>query len=72
MRNTISGLELVKFLVKKDFEIYSRKGSHVKLISISRNTKTIVPQHEEISKGTLNSILRQSKLTEEEIEELFT
>ena len=71
MPKTISGLELVKFLTKKGFEVYSRKGSHVKLVSIQRNTKTIVPQHEEISKGTLNSILRQAKLTQEEINELF-
>ncbi|HPM86210.1 MAG: type II toxin-antitoxin system HicA family toxin [Candidatus ainarchaeum sp.] len=71
MPKTISGFELVKFLNKKGFEVYSRKGSHVKLISIQRNTKTIVPLHEEISKGTLNSILRQAKLTREEINELF-
>jgi predicted RNA binding protein YcfA (HicA-like mRNA interferase family) len=71
MPKTISDFELVKFLNKKGFEVYSRKGSHVKLISIQRNTKTIVPLHEEISKGTLNSILRQAKLTREEINELF-
>ena len=71
MPKTISGLELVKFLTKKGFEIYTRKGSHVKLISISRSTKTIVPQHDELSVGTLNSILRQAKLTEEEIKELL-
>jgi len=71
MPKTISGLDLVKFLTKKGFEIHSRKGSHVKLISVQRNTKTIVPLHDEISKGTLNSILRQAKLTEEEINELF-
>lgn len=62
----------MKFLTKKGFEVYSRKGSHVKLISIQRNTKTIIPLHGEISKGTLNSILRQAKLTEEEINELFS
>lgn len=71
MPKTVSGIELVKFLNKKGFEVYSQKGSHVKLISVQRITKTIVPQHKELSKGTLNSILRQAKLTEEEINELF-
>jgi len=71
MHRTISGLELVKFLSKKGFTIYGRKGSHVKMICVQRNTKTIVPQHDEIARGTLNSILRQAKLTEEEINELF-
>lgn len=71
MPKSISGFELVKFLSKKGFTIYSRKGSHVKLISVERNTKTIVPQHKVLSKGTLNSILRQTKLSEEEINEIF-
>jgi len=71
MHKVISGFDLVKFLTKKGFEIYSRKGSHVKLISHERKTKTIIPMHKEISKGTLNSILKQAKLSDEEINELF-
>ncbi len=43
MPKTPSGLEVIKFLSKKGFESHSRKGSHVKMISISRNAKTIVP-----------------------------
>ncbi len=41
------------------------------MISEGRNTKTIIPMHKEIAKGTLNSIFKQAKLTEEEIEELL-
>jgi len=41
------------------------------MISIKRNTKTIIPMHKEISKGTLNGILKQSKLTEQEISKLL-
>lgn len=67
MPKTVSGLELVKFLKKKGFDIYSRKGSHIKMISLDRTAKTIVPMHKELSKGTLNSILRQAKLSGEEI-----
>jgi len=71
MHKTISGIKLVKFLSKKGFEIYSQKGSHVKMISRERQVKTIIPQHSEIAKGTLNSILKQTKLTESEISELL-
>jgi len=71
MPKTHSGLEIVKFLSKKGFEVYSRKGSHVKMISRERQTKTIVPMHREISKGTLHGIIKQAKLTDKEIEELF-
>ena len=70
MPKPVSGRELVKFLSKKGFEIYGRKGSHVKLISLERNTKAIVPMHKEISMGTLNAIIKQAKLSEEEIKEL--
>ena len=71
MPKTVSGLALIKFLKNKGFDIYSRKGSHVKMVSLQRNTKTIIPMHKEISRGTLNNIFRQAKLTEEEIDELF-
>jgi len=37
MPKIISGLKLIKFLKKKEFEIYSKKGSHVKMISICKN-----------------------------------
>lgn len=70
MPKIISGLTLVKFLAKNGFQVYSRKGSHVKLISHQRQTKTIIPMHGQISKGTLNSIIKQAKLTEKEIQNL--
>lgn len=71
MPKTVSGFELVKFLSRRGFQIYSRKGSHVKMISIPRNAKTIVPMHKEISRGTLNAIFKQAKLSESEICELI-
>ena len=72
MPKTVSGLKIIKFLKKKGFEIYSRKGSHVKMISLSRNTKTIVPVHKEVSKTTLHSIFKQAKLSKDEIQELMS
>jgi len=71
MPRCFSGKQLIKFLIKKDFTIYSQKGSHVKLISQKRKTKTIIPLHRVIAKGTLNDILAQAKLTEAETWELF-
>lgn len=70
MPKPVSGLKVVKFLKKKGFEVFSRKGSHVKMISRNRKTKAIIPMHKEISRGTLNSVLKQAKLTREEITEL--
>ena len=70
MPKPVSGLELVKFLAKRGFEIYSRKGSHVKMVSLERKTKTIIPMHKGLSLGILNAILKQAKLNENEIGEL--
>ena len=50
MPKTVSGLKLVKFLKKKGFDVYSRKGSHVKMVSLERNTKTMIPMHRELPK----------------------
>lgn len=71
MPKTVSGFELIQFLTKKGFQVYSRKGSHVKLVSLERKTKTIVPMHRQISRGTLHSIFNQAKLTPSEINELL-
>lgn len=71
MPKTVSGKELLKFLSKKGFSVYGGKGSHVKLINYQRQAKTVVPMHKEISRGTLNAILKQAKLTPEEIIELL-
>ena len=71
MPKTVSGFQLIKFLKKKGFDVYSRKGSHVKMVSLERNTKTIIPLHKQLSKGTLNNILKQAKLSENEISELI-
>ena len=70
MHKSISGLELIKFLEKKGFSVYSRKVSHVKLINIDRNAKTIVPMHKSLAQGTLHIIFQQSKLTKSEKKEL--
>ncbi|MDD5148067.1 MAG: type II toxin-antitoxin system HicA family toxin [Candidatus ainarchaeum sp.] len=70
MPKIVSGLELLKFLSKKGFTVYSQKGSHVKMISLQRKTKTIIPMHKEISTKTLREIIKQAKLTEEETSEL--
>ncbi|MBN2067213.1 MAG: type II toxin-antitoxin system HicA family toxin [Candidatus Diapherotrites archaeon] len=50
--------------------MYCRKGSNVKMVSLARNTKTIVPMHKGLSRGTLNAILKQAKLSPAEMLEL--
>ncbi|MFZ5559301.1 MAG: type II toxin-antitoxin system HicA family toxin [Patescibacteria group bacterium] len=63
---------IIKVLEKRGFIFISQKGSHVKYRKkTSKETLTvIVPVHsKEIPIGTFKSILRQSKLTEEDFKE---
>jgi predicted RNA binding protein YcfA (HicA-like mRNA interferase family) len=47
---------------------FSQKGSHLKFVKVTPyGTMTaIVPRHREISVGTLRSLLRQARLSNEE------
>ncbi len=60
----ISGIEVIKALSKIDYVIDHQTGSHI----ILRNEKPphrrlTIPNHKELSKGTLRAIIRQSGLT---------
>ena len=69
----VSGIKVVKALSKAGFQVVGRKGSHVRLKRKTPDSVyiVIVPLHPEIKKGTLKSILRQSRLTEDDLENLL-
>ncbi len=62
----ISGREVVRALHKIGYEKDRQKGSHIVLRQKSQPHRRItVPDHKEISKGTLRAIIRQVGLTVE-------
>ena len=68
----VSGQELCRILKKIGYSIDHQTGSHI----IFRNEtppyrRLTVPDHKEIAKGTLRSILRQAGLTPEEFKDLL-
>ena len=68
----ISGKEAVKAFKKIGYEVDHQTGSPI----ILRNTKTpfrrlTVPNHKEIAKGTLRSLIREAGLTVKEFLELL-
>ncbi len=73
MPKLYSAKETLKALHKAGFEIYSQKGSHIKLRGIhnGRFQTVIVPNHKEIAKGTFSSILAQADMTRQEFEEFI-
>jgi len=70
----ISGRETVKVLEKAGFlpPAKRKSGSHIVLTKQEgvKIRKVPVPDHKEVSIGTLRSILKQAGLTAEEFEEL--
>ena len=71
MSKTFSGKQVVKALRRKGFIIDHQRGSHIFLHNLDANISVIVPNHKEIKKGTLNSILKKSKITIEQLKNLI-
>lgn len=66
MPKLYSSKHIIKILHKKDFYFVSQKGSHIKYRKNSKPVATVIipDKRKEIPLGTFRSILRQSKLTE--------
>lgn len=65
----VSGSKVIHALQRIGFEIVGQKGSHVRLKKkTSIETRiVIVPLHDELTPGTLLSVIRQAGLTKEEL-----
>ncbi len=69
----ISGRELIRALQRAGFAVFRQKGGHVSLEKRPAEGcwRTIVPLHREIRPGTLSDILKQTGLSEEELQALL-
>jgi predicted RNA binding protein YcfA (HicA-like mRNA interferase family) len=71
----LSGKDLLNIMGLFGFDIKSEKGSHIKLARINDGKQEIItiPNHQEIDKGTLKAIFRQSShyIEKLELEEHF-
>lgn len=68
----ISGKELVKILGKLGYEIDHQTGSHMILRQNKEPYRRVtVPNHPEISKGTLLAIIKEAGLTRDEFFDLM-
>lgn len=66
----LSGHELVKVLCNRfGFYVSGRSGSHVRLAKEIPGGKigAVVPMHPDLKTGTLKGILRQARISEEEL-----
>jgi predicted RNA binding protein YcfA (HicA-like mRNA interferase family) len=68
----ISGRKVVHALSKIGYEEDRQRGSHIVLRQIEYpHRRLVVPDHNEISKGTLRAIINQAGLTVAEFIELL-
>ena len=68
----ISGQEVIKALQKIGYIKDRQKGSHIILRqSFPPFRRIVVPNHKEVAKGTLRSIIKQVGLTVDEFKELL-
>ncbi len=71
MSNTFSGKDLIKVLRRLGFIIDHQKGSHIFLHNMEKQITVIVPNHKELKKGTLHSILKKAGLSVQELKDLL-
>jgi len=65
-----SGREMVKALHRIGFVVDHQRGSHIFLHNLEKNISIVVPNHKEIKKGTLNSILKKTNISIKDLKEL--
>ena len=68
----ISGQKVVYALAGIGYQKDHQKGSHIVLRQVNHpHRRLVVPDHREVAKGTLRSLIRQAGLTVEEFKTLL-
>jgi len=62
----LSGREVVRAFAKDGWQTPRRRGSHVILVKEGSIATLSVPDHREVARGTLRSLIRASGMTVEE------
>jgi predicted RNA binding protein YcfA (HicA-like mRNA interferase family) len=68
----VSGREVVKALCKLGYERDRQRGSHIILRQAQPpHRRLVIPDHDEIAKGTMRALIREAGLTVDEFLDLF-
>jgi predicted RNA binding protein YcfA (HicA-like mRNA interferase family) len=67
----VSGERAVRAFVKAGWTIDRQRGSHVILIKLGMTASLSVPQHRELSPGTLRALIRAASMTVAQFVELL-
>lgn len=66
----LSGAGVVRIFEKAGWTVDRRRGSHVILVKDEHIATLSVPDHQELAKGTLRSLIRAAGMTTDEFESL--
>jgi predicted RNA binding protein YcfA (HicA-like mRNA interferase family) len=67
----ISGREAVRAFERAGWQVIGQVGSHIVLIKPGLRVNLSIPQHKELSVGTLRALIRNAGLTVEEFLDLL-
>jgi predicted RNA binding protein YcfA (HicA-like mRNA interferase family) len=67
----LSGRKTVGLFEKDGWQVVRRRGSHIIMVKEGENVTLSVPDHKEIAKGTLRSLIRAAGMTVEEFQNLM-
>ena len=67
----ISGAEAVKVFERAGWRTDRQKGSHVVMLKKGEMASLSVPQHRELTPGTLRSLIRAARMTVDEFVDLL-
>ena len=67
----LSASKVIKALKRMGFKIVRKSGSHIHLWHDERRVLVTVPNHKELAKGTLNAIIKQTKIDRDEFLSYF-
>ncbi len=62
----VSGRKLVKIFKKLGYDKISQKGSHIKMKNYITGSVVIIPDHKELDRWTLRTILKQADISEQD------
>jgi predicted RNA binding protein YcfA (HicA-like mRNA interferase family) len=67
----VSGRQLVKIFENLGYRKVSQKRSHLKIRNDDTGSVLIIPDHKEVDRWTLKTILKQAEISEEEFREFL-
>ena len=69
--NLVSGRKLVKIFKKLGYEKVTQKGSHIKMRNHTTGSVVIIPDHKELDRWTLKTILNQAEISDDDFNAKF-